>query len=146
MSKRPASVTTLMWLVFILIVWNAIRLGASIVNWDLLADFAPCPGPAYIAGSGFIWILCGLATCILLHRRNPRAHLATAAFAITYVIWWWADRLILQQQAQANWAFSLALTGIVIILTIILIFHRTTIAYFRQRERHERTTTDSDTT
>ena len=114
MSKRPASVTILLWLVFTLIVWNAIRLGASIVNWELLTDFAPWPGPAYIAGSGSVWILCGLGAWILLRRRNPRAPLATAAFAIAYVIWWLADRFFLQQQAQANWAFSLALTGIVL--------------------------------
>ena len=146
MSKRPAPVTILLWLVFSLIVWNAIRFGSSIVNWELLADFAPLPGPAYITGSGSFWILCGLGTWILLRRRNPRAHLATAAFAIAYMIWWWADRLFLQQHAQANWSFSLALTGIVLILSIFLIFHRITISYFRQRERHERTTSDSDTT
>ena len=146
MSKRPASVTILLWLVFGLIVWNAIRLGASIANWRLLEDFAPWPGPAYIAGSGSTWILCGLVTWILLRQRNPRAHLATAAFTSAYVIWWWADRLFVQQQAQANWSFSLTLTGIVFILSIFFIFHRTTFAYFRQRERHERTITDTDTT
>ena len=145
-SKRPASVTTLMWLVVVPTVWNATRLGASITKWDLLADFASPPGPAYIAGSGVFWVVCGLGILLLIHRRNQQARLAAAAFAIAYAIWWWTDRLLIQPETASNWPFNLTLTGILLVLTAYLIFNRKTIAHLSQRERHEQKNASSDIT
>jgi hypothetical protein len=146
MKKRPASLTILMWMVYLLIFWNAIRVGATIANWGLLENFASPPDPAYIAGSASFWILCGLGTLILIRRRNPRAHLAAAGFAIIYAIWWWVDMLLLQGQVEANWPFSLTLTGILLILTAYLAFNRNTTAYLGQRDSTEQTQTTSDKT
>ncbi len=135
MNKRPVLLTLLLWLVFLLTAWNAVRLGASIANWKLLADFDSSPGPVYIAASAAFWFVCGLGVLMLLFRRNPRALLATSLLTAAYTTWWWIDRLLLQENGQTNWSFNLVLTGILLLLTACLIFNRTTRAYFNEPKR-----------
>lgn len=135
MNKRPARLTLLLWLVFLLTAWNAIRLGATIAYWDLLTDFDSSPGPIYIVASAMFWFICGLGVLILLYRRNPRALLATSILTVAYTIWWWIDRLLLQENGQTNWSFNLVLTGILLLLTTCLIFNPTTRACFNQQKR-----------
>jgi hypothetical protein len=132
-----------MFTVLILTVWNAIRLGASIADWDLLKEFAPRPGPIYISVSASFWTLSGIALWIALRRRDPRSKSASAIFMLGYAAWWWADRLLLQN-ASPNWPFALALTTFLLTTTAIDIFNRKTTAYLRQRETHDQTSTDSN--
>ena len=135
MNKRPARLTLLLWLVLLLAAWNAIRLGATIAYWKLLADFDSSPGPVYIAASAAIWIVCGLGVLILLLRRHPRALLAVSLLSVAYTTWWWIDRLLIQENGQTNWSFNLVLTGILLLLGAFLIFNRTTRAYINERRR-----------
>jgi hypothetical protein len=132
-----------MFMVLILTAWNAIRLGASIANWDLLKEFAPRPGPIYIAASASFWTFYGLALWMALRRRNPRSKSASAIFMLGYAAWWWADRLLLQTPSP-NWPFALALTIFLLMLTAFNIFNRKTTEYLRQRETYEQTPTDSN--
>jgi hypothetical protein len=140
--KHPFAVTTLLWLVLSLTAWNILRLGASIVNWNLLAEFASRPGPFYIAASATFWTLSGLATWIALRRRQPRAQQIAAAYLFGYATWWWADRILFQSD-NPNWPFALVVTFILLGLCAINLFNRKTISYFRQRETHEQTPTDT---
>ena len=135
MNKRPARLTLLEWLVLLLAAWNAIRLGSTITNWQLLADLDSSPGPVYIAASAAIWFVCGLGVLMLLLRRHPQALLAASLLAVTYTTWWWIDRLLLQENGQTNWSFNLVLTGILLLLAAFLIFNRTTRAYINERRQ-----------
>jgi hypothetical protein len=141
MSKPPAAVTTLLWMVLFLTTWNAIRLGAAIIQWKLLLEFASRPGPLYIALSAAFWTLAGLALWITIRRRSPRTRPAAAVFVIGYAAWWWIDRLVLQAP-RPNWPFALVITIILLILTAIGLFNRKTTAYFSQRESHEQPPSD----
>lgn len=143
MSKRPASVTSLLFEVLSLTAWNALRLGAAIVDWDVLAEFAPRPGPLYIVITASFWTLGGLAIWRALRRRSYRAQLFTAVYFIGYAIWWWMDRLLLQS-ASPNWPFVLALTILLLGLAALDLFNKKTSSYFRQRETHEQTITDQN--
>lgn len=143
MNKRPSSVTSLLWLVLTLTAWNLLRLGTSISDWNLLAEFAPQPGPIYIAFTASIWTLSGLATWRLIRHRQPRARAAASVLAVGYATWWWADRLLFQR-ANPNWPFALAATLILLILTAIPLLAPKTIAYFNQRETNEQTSTDQN--
>lgn len=143
MSKHPSSVTSLIFVVLSLTAWNAIRLGASIADWDLLAEFTPRPGPIYIAASASFWTLGGIALWMALRRRNPRSQMAVSIFVIGYAAWWWADRLLLQA-ASPNWPFALILTIFLLAVTALDVFNKKTTKYFRQRETHEQTHTDQD--
>ncbi|MBV6466768.1 MAG: hypothetical protein DYG87_03810 [Anaerolineae bacterium CFX3] len=107
--KRPGAVTTLLFMVLCLTAWNAVRLYASIADWDTLADFAPRPGPIYIAVTASAWTLGGLVLFDLFRRRSARARLFALAYFLGYAAWWWLDRLLLQQP-QPNGPFALAAT------------------------------------
>jgi hypothetical protein len=144
MTKRPASVTSLLFVVLTLTTWNAVRLGAAIADWNALKEFAPRPGPLYIALTASFWTLSGLATWMAIRRRNPRARSYFAFYVPGYTLWWWADRLLLQN-ANPNWPFALGLTILLLGVTALDFFNKKTISYFRQRERHEQTITDQDT-
>ena len=142
--KRPFSVTSLTWMVLILTGWNAIRLGASIANWDLLKEFASHPGPLYIAASASFWTLCGLALWMAIRRRDSRSQTASAVFFAGYTAWWWADRLLLQEPSP-NWPFVLFLTIFLLVVIGLVVFNPMLTKYFHyQRETHEQTPTDSN--
>jgi hypothetical protein len=143
MIKRPASVTSLLFVVLTLTTWNAIRLGAALAGWNVLKEFAPRPGPLYIALTASFWTLSGLATWMAIRRRTPRAQLFTAAYFIGYAMWWWIDRLLLQS-ASPNWPFASALTILLLGLAALDLFNKKTSSYFRQRETHEQTITDQN--
>lgn len=145
MNKRPSSVTSILFAVLSLTAWNAIRLVAAISDWDLLAEFAPRPGPFYIAASASFWTLSGLALWTVIRRRHPRAQFATAAYVLGYAVWWWADRLLLQSP-QSNWPFALVATIILVSVVAFDIFRKKTTSFFRQRETHEQTSTDPNPT
>lgn len=141
--KRPPSVTTLLWLVLSLTAWNTLRLGASIADWDLLAEFAPRPGPIYVTASASFWTLTGLGLLTAIRRRKPRARAAAATYLVGYPLWAWSDRLLFQQ-ANPNWPFALVMTVIFLGAVAIILFNRKTKSFFNQRESHEQTSTDSE--
>jgi hypothetical protein len=143
MNKRPNTVTTLLWVVLCLTAWNATRLFASIADWTLLAEFAPRPGPVYIAISAAFWALSGFALWVTIRRRSPRARLATALYISGYALWWWTDRLLLQVP-RPNWPFAIVATILILATVTILLYHPHTRAYLQSREPHEQTPTDSN--
>jgi hypothetical protein len=143
MTKHPNTVTTLLWVVLCLTAWNAIRLFASIADWTLLTEFAPRPGPLYIAFSAAFWTLSGVALWITIRRRSPRAWLATALYFSGYALWWWGDRLLLQAP-RPNWPFAIVATILILAMVAILLYHPHTRAYLQSRETHEQTPTDSN--
>lgn len=143
MTHRPASVTSLMLAVLTLAAWNAVRLYAAIANWNVLMEFAAPPGPLYIALSASFWTLSGLATWTAIRRRHPRARTYCALYILGYALWWWADRIFLQN-ASPNWPFAIGLTILLLSITAFDLFNKKTISHFRQRETHDQTNTDTN--
>jgi hypothetical protein len=141
MKKRPFTVTSILWMVLCLTAWNTIRLGASILDWKVLAEFAPRPGPIYIAASASFWTLCGLALWRLILRRNVRVPIFASLFFGGYLLWWWADRLLLQS-LHANWPFALITSLVLLAISFSFIFDKKAREFFHQRESHEQTHTD----
>lgn len=128
MTKRPGSVTSLLFVVLTLTTWNAIRLGAAIADWSALTEFAPRPGPRYIVLTASFWTLSGLTTWTAIRRRHPRARSLFAAYVLGYTLWWWADRLLLQN-ANPNWPFALGLTIILLGVASLDFFNKKAITY-----------------
>lgn len=143
--KRPASVTTLLWMVLCLTAWNAIRLYAALADWTVLAEFAPRPGPLYIFGSASLWTFGGAALWLGFRNRSPRARAAAPWMLAAYTAWWWLDRLLLQQP-NPNWPYALIVTIILLAFTATLLYHPRTKDYFRQRETHDPEPTHQETT
>jgi hypothetical protein len=128
-TRRPASIIIFVVLVLCLTLWNGLRLGAAIAFWRVLTEYYAKAGPAYIALSGGFWLVCGLALIYGLWQGKPWAWKAAIGGAAGYTLWYWLDRLFLQQP-QANWSFTLATTIILLSFSAILIFPRKTRAFF----------------
>jgi hypothetical protein len=141
--KRPFAVTTLLSVVLCLTVWNAIRLYAAISDWDALAEFAPRPGPIYIAATASFWIFSGLVLFNFLRRPGARVPRFAAMYVFGYTAWVWMDRLLLQQ-ARPNWPFALSATFVFLAIFSVLLFDKNLRNYYLQRETHDQQNTDSN--
>ena len=139
--KRPFAVTTLLSVVLCLTTWSAIRLYAAVSDWNALAEFAPRPGPLYIAGTASFWTLSGLALFNFLRRPNARARTFSAIYVFSYTAWVWTDRILLQQ-ARPNWMFALSMMLAFVILFVLLLFDKELRNYYLQRETHDPQNTD----
>ncbi|MBI5934463.1 MAG: hypothetical protein HY867_12210 [Chloroflexi bacterium] len=141
--KRPFAVTTLLFAVLCLTSWNAIRLYAAISDWDSLAEFAPHPGPIYIATTASFWTLSGLALFNFLRRPSARARRFAAIYVFGYTAWAWTNRLLLQE-ARPNWPFALIATLVFLALFSALLFEKNLGNYFQQRENNDQQNKDSN--
>ena len=137
----PARVTLLFGLVFLFTVWNAVRLGTSILWHNTLETYAPRVGPLYIGITGGIWMLAGLFIFWAVWRGIRQARLIFMVTAGLYAAWIWADRLWAQTSLRANWPFDLLLTAILLVYTAVVVLDPRNRPYF-EREVYERESED----
>ena len=142
--KRPGTVTTLLWMVLCLVAWNAIRMISALANWNLLREFAPHPGPIYILVTAAAWAAGWFAIWRLLRRRHDRARTYALIAAVGYALWWWLDRLLLQEP-RPNWPFALTATLVLLAFIASLLHHPRTRAYFLPRENHDQDSPHQET-
>jgi hypothetical protein len=86
-----------------------LRVQQSLSGWQFIQSLEAPPGPLYLALSGALWGLAGLAGAILLWlgwRWSPRL---TRAMALFFAISYWADRLGFDRNpsSRVNWPFTL---------------------------------------
>jgi hypothetical protein len=123
-DERPFLVTLLGLGVLILTVFNAVRFGSALAQWDLLLDFTPRPGPLYIAATGLIWTLGWLIVYLSIELKWKWARKAIFAFSILYIAYYWIDRLLFQtSQERSNIKFIfigtvLGLAFVILTLTL----------------------------
>jgi hypothetical protein len=119
--RLPWSTTLALCLVLICTCDNLVRLWTGIAWRTLLQEYAPHPGALYVAFTGALFSVVGLLILWAFWRRlwwTPRALLLGTWL---YAAWFWADRLLLQSQEQANWPF-------VLVVTLILLSFLTTVS------------------
>lgn len=145
-TKTPWTVTGMRWTVLILAAWNALRLISALADWSTLAEFAPRPGPLYIALSASFWTLACLAVARSIRLRNTRAQQHYALVLFGYMAWWWLDRLLLFQLPRSNMLFAAIVTASFILDTITTFFSRKITAYFTQRESYDQQPSNQQTT
>ena len=145
-TKTPWAVTGIRWTVLLLGLWNILRLGATLVNWSVLAEFAPRPGPFYIAFTASFWTLACLAAWRAIRRRNIRSQRYYALTILGYAAWWWADRIFLSGTTRPNWPFAAVITGIALFDVITTVFNSRITTYFTQRESYDQQPPHQQTT
>ncbi len=104
------------------VVWYAIavlslagwlRLWLSVVNWYWLANVAGVfPGPFYLAVTGALWGLVGLATLLWVLLRRCRRVLVTFSAILFFALTYWLDRLFFAQVGGVgeNVTFAVGIT------------------------------------
>ena len=140
-ERRPFSVTLFLWMVLSLSVWGAIRLFAALRWWDVLYEFDARLSPLYLSITGAGWVLAG---GILLWSIWSRKAWARWAIPISIGFWlaeYWIERLFFQAP-RANLPFMLALSTLLLILTIAITFNRSTRTFFMRSEEHEQPNED----
>jgi hypothetical protein len=119
-------VTSLLWLVLILACWHAVRLWTALAWYDTLLEFAPRPGPVYIALSGLAWLALGGLLAWGLWRRQAWSWLLLPWLAGGYTAWYWFDRLAFHE-ARSNWPFILLLNlTLLAYVAVLTLANRTT--------------------
>ncbi len=124
MSRKntPFFVTILSAVALILVVLNAIRLIAALLKWDLLLSLMPEPGPLYLLISGSLWALGWLGVYLGIYFSQSWSRPDYFIFTFLYISYYWLDRFFLQPiNARSNATFSLALTLILLFLTVIIL-------------------------
>jgi hypothetical protein len=119
-TKRPRTVTILALLVLTFTVFNAIRFGAAISEWNTLISFELIPNPFYIALTGLFWAIVGLGLLISIWIGQPFARKAGMILIPLYAGYYWLDRLVFQSSGlRENSIFSVLMTLLVVFYTFI---------------------------
>jgi hypothetical protein len=106
-------------IVLLLTLWNMLRVGRAISDWQVLVEFgAPA---AYLLGSGLAWTLAGLGLLAALLRGWPQTRRAGIVISVLYWVWYWADRLFIQNSPTPNLLFS-AIFSVLFLAAIILLW------------------------
>ena len=121
---RPISVTLLAVLVLTIAGLNLGRLVLSILQWSFLKTL-PGVSPLYLAASGLVWTLAGLALAWSLLRGLSWAPRLMQALTLSYAAYYWLDHIFLvdhplnlpaetgpasQALLPVNWPFAAGLT------------------------------------
>jgi hypothetical protein len=129
-NRRPTSVTLLALFVLGLAFWNGLRLVQAIIFWSILVEYQAAPGPLYAAIGGGVWLLAGLSIVWGMWQGKVWAWFAALGGLAGYVLWYWFDRLVLQEP-HSNWPFALVSTFISILFFSVL-FRGNAIHFFSQ--------------
>jgi hypothetical protein len=116
-NVRPFRVTIVSLLFFCTACWNGYRLLEAINFWHTLRNYGA--SPLYIAISGGFWLLIGLLCAWWLWAGKPWARLSTLAGLFGYTVWYWLDRLFVQE-SHLNWPFATAIN--IILITVFISF------------------------
>jgi hypothetical protein len=104
--------------VSLLSLWNVLRMARALLGWQNLVEYG---APAiYILASGLVWALIGfgLLTALLSDWRYTRR--AGIAFSVLYWVWYWTDRLFIQQSPAPNLIFSAIFSSLFLLVILLL--------------------------
>lgn len=127
-KRRPIEIVALCSMAGIFALWNALRFGNALAFWTTLAGYGRTP--LYLALTGAVWLVAGLVDVVGLWFGKHWGQLMTLLLAGLYLLWYWFDRLLLQQP-HANWPFALVCTFLGCLFTLVLLFSPRTRDFLR---------------
>src|SRR3990172_6242083 len=134
--KRPFGVTLFLWMVLILSAWGAVRLFAALRWWGVLYEFEARLSPLYLSMTGAGWAVAAGVLLWSLWSRKAWAHWAMPLSTGAWLAEYWIERLFFQS-ARANLPFAAALSALLLIVVLVITFHRSTKHFFTKSEEHE---------
>ena len=143
-ANRPFGVTLLLLTVLMLSAWGAVRVAAALRWWDVLVEFDASLSPAYLALTGVIWAIVGIALCWSIIRRDASARMRVASAAGVWQAHLWVEHVFFQS-ARANLPVALLTSAVILLIVAVILFHTSTIRYFSKSEEHEQADQSSKT-
>lgn len=89
-----------------------LRLQQALLDWNLLLEFGALPGPQYLAISGAVWGVLGLAGAVFTYVPRRWARRTALGIGLLFSASYWADFLLFTRAAEmmTNWPFALGVT------------------------------------
>jgi hypothetical protein len=118
MSAALWSAGMLSAIVLFFSLWSMLRAGQALADWQVLVEYgAPA---AYLLISGLVWSLAGLGLLTALFRGWLQTRRAGIVISVLYWVWYWADRLFIQQSPTPNIFFSAVFSVLFLAVVILL--------------------------
>jgi hypothetical protein len=108
--------------------WNGLRFIQAILFWSTLLIYLSVLFLLYICISGILWCSIWVTLARGLWLGKPWAWYGALISAAGYVIWYWLDRLFLQQ-SHSNWLFALG-ASVIFVFCLGFLLHQKIITYF----------------
>lgn len=132
--KRPFSVTVLIVVVLIFTSLNGFRCLEAFQYWHFLTSLSMSVSPAYLAISGAIWVLIGIALIWILWRGQPSAPRILQVVAVIYGLYYWLDRWLLTVSIlRERWPFALLMTALGLIFIFVALTRPKVRTFFGRR-------------
>jgi len=141
-NPRPLPVTITSVFVLCITVWNGIRAWTAVANWEPLSRFRA--NPIYIFATGILWVIVGSALIITLLKGSRIPHILRVlrgrdvipacglVLSITYVLWYWVDRLAIQVFPATNVTFSIVVSIVGLVIFNTNLFWPSSRAFFKE--------------
>ncbi len=99
------------------------RMISTIINWYWLSFAGVAPGPLYLAVTGGLWGLAGLAAVIWLLLRRPWSSLIGTGVGLFFALTYWIDRLLVRvaRGNEDNAVFAISLTLLCLIYLLLVL-------------------------
>jgi hypothetical protein len=128
--KRPFQVTLLAAFTLVIALCNGLRFWQAIAFWTTLSIYGD--RPLYETISGGLWFIGGLILFYGLCRGYSWSLVLSVGVTISYGIYYWLDRLLLQMY-RANWPFSVIISCTFLFLFFFLLLSKPTRQYCSKR-------------
>lgn len=131
-DSLPRAIRFFRFFLWLNVLWNGLRLWGAIQFWGVLQEYGARGGALYLAASGGVWTVAGLALLLLLPRPRPLTWRLALGFVLAWEAWFWFDRLLLQE-THVNTLFVLLVNLSWLILTLLILFLPATRSYYYER-------------
>jgi phosphoglycerol transferase MdoB-like AlkP superfamily enzyme len=106
--------------------FEALRLFESIYYWKTLLEYGT--QALYTALTGAIWFVSGALLVWGLWHGKRWAWLGSLIAAFAFMVWYWLDRLLLQQ-SHSNGTFAVIASSLMLLLVLLILLTRRTRHY-----------------
>jgi hypothetical protein len=133
---RPFSVTLLLWVVLMLIMWGALRFFASLQWRGMLVEYESSLSVGYLSVTGAGW---GLAGGVLLWGLFTAKAWTRPTILIAIIVWlveYWVERLFFESR-HINWPFAAVVSLLVLGITLVSTLHHSTKDFLTRSEEYE---------
>jgi hypothetical protein len=98
--------------------WNILRAVRALLDWPVLVEYG---APAvYILVSGVTWSLAGIFLSVKILQGWQHSVRAGIGISVLYWVWYWADRLFIQQSPAPNIVFSAVFSTLLLLVLLLL--------------------------
>ena len=141
-KKRPFGVTLFLWMVLSLSAFGFLRLYGALGWWDVLHEFRSSLSPLYLSITGAAWALAGAVLLWSIWAGKRWAYLAIPSAIALWLVQYWFERIFFEAP-RANLLFMIAITILLLVITMACARNQKTKNFLRKSEDYEQPESNS---